>query len=113
MMTRNDIENVDDLSDLEEFYLTEIEQQQNHDLIEKLNCQGQLIQDEIRMQQMKLKQQAKLDQIKEEADKLLNLKVKLQRHETKKQIFSFNMYKVRKISDHDLFKDEDEGEQTA
>jgi hypothetical protein len=27
MMMRNDIENVDDLSDLEEFYLTEIEQQ--------------------------------------------------------------------------------------
>jgi hypothetical protein len=26
MITRNDIENVDELSDLEEFYLTEIEQ---------------------------------------------------------------------------------------
>jgi hypothetical protein len=27
MMTRNDIDNVEELSDLEEFYLTEIEQQ--------------------------------------------------------------------------------------
>jgi len=47
-----------------------------------------------------------LDDNKEESDKLLDLKVKLQRHETKKQMFSFNMYKVRKISDHDLFKKE-------
>lgn len=41
----------------------------------------------------------------------MNLKVKLQRHETKKQMFSFNMYKVRRISDHDLFKDDKKSEQ--
>lgn len=40
MLTRNDIADVDKISDLEEFYLTEIEQQQNHDLIEKLNLAG-------------------------------------------------------------------------
>ena len=38
MITRNDINLSDcELSELEEFYLTEIEQQQNYDLMEKLN----------------------------------------------------------------------------
>lgn len=61
---------------------------------------------------MKLNKQVKvleaIEEIKEESDKLLDLKVKLQRHETKKQMFSFNMYKMRRISDHDLFKESTE-----
>jgi hypothetical protein len=67
--------------------------------------QSQAIQDQIREQFQRLKEE-NLEHRKEESEKLLDLKVKLQRHETKKQIFSFNMYKVRKLSDHELFKED-------